>query len=115
MASCWPPTPTSPSTTTLPCSSWPGRSSVSGWESADFPGVVAGQQGGQVAGTAPAAGGVDLLGHQLVVAGLLDLPEDPNRGVPEVGRVQPGQCERVGRVGAVRVVSDQRVLIGRGV
>src|SRR5712671_4300370 len=75
--------------TTPPCSSWPGRSSVSGWASADFPGVVAGQQGGEVTGTAPAPGRVDLLRHQLVVAGLLHLPEDADRGVPEVRRVQP--------------------------
>src|SRR5205814_5725933 len=112
--SCWPATPSSPSTAIRPCSSWPGRSSVSGWASADFPGVVAGQQGGEVTGTAPAPGRVDLLRHQLVVAGLLHLPEDADGGVPEVGRVQPRQGERVGRVGAVRVVGDQRVLLGRG-
>ena len=82
--------------------------------SVDFPGVVAGQQGGEVTGAAAAAGGVDLLRHQLVVARLLDLAEDADRGVPEVRRVQPGQRERVGRVGAVRVVRDQRVLVGRG-
>ena len=35
--------------------------------------------------------------------------------MPEVRRVQPGQRERVGRVGAVRVVGDQRVRVGRGV
>ncbi len=52
--------------------------------------------------------GVDLLRHQLVVARLLHLPEDADRGVPEVRRVQPGQRERVGRVRAVRVVGDQR-------
>src|SRR5712664_1160622 len=100
--------------TTPPCSTWPGRSCTSGSGLVDFPGVVACQQGGEVTGTAPVAGRVDLLRHQLVVARLLHLPEDPYRGVPEVRRVQPGQRERVGRVGAARVVGDQRGLVGRG-
>ena len=82
---------------------------------ADFPGIAAGQQGTQVARATAGPGGADLLGHELVVAGLLDLPEHADGGVPEVRRIQPGQRERVGRVGPVRVVRDQRVLIGRGV
>ena len=80
--------------------------------SADFPGVVARQQRAQVARAAAGPGRGDLLGHQPVVARLLHLPEHPDRRVPEVGRVQPGQRERVGRVGAVRVVGDQRVRVG---
>src|SRR6516165_8654207 len=101
---------------TPPCWTWRGRSCAGGSptasELADFPGVVAREQGGEVTGAAPAAGGVDLLRHQLVVTRLLHLAEDPDRGMPEVGRVQPGQRERVGRVGTVRVVGNQRVRIG---
>ena len=73
---------------------------------------MAGQQGPQVTRAAAGLGRRELLGHQLVVARLLDLPEHPDRGVPEVRRIQPGQRERVGRVGAVRVVGDQRAGIG---
>ena len=72
--------------------------------SVDFPGVVARQQGGQVAGPAPAAGGRDLLRHQLVVAGLLDLAEHPDRGVPEVRACPAGtaRTRRTDRPGARR-------------
>src|SRR5207237_8635272 len=44
----------------------------------DFPGVAARQQGGEVARAAPAAGRVDLLRHQPVLARLLPLTQNPS-------------------------------------
>ena len=72
---------------------------------------MARQQRAEVARSAAGPGRGDLLGHQPVVAGLLDLAEHADRGVPEVGAVQPGQRERVGGIGPVRVVRDQRVRV----
>src|SRR6266516_7979247 len=71
---------------------------------ADLPGVPAGQQGGEVAVALALARGLDLAGHQVVIGGPGDLPEDADGGVREVRRVQPRQREGVGRVGHVLVV-----------
>ena len=92
----------------FPGQAGPGRSAVL----ADLPGVGAGEQGGQVAVTVPGPGIGELGGHQLVVGVPGHLPEHADRGVREVGAVQPGQRERVGRVGGVCVVDQQRVLVG---
>src|SRR5581483_2403036 len=114
ISSTWrtPRTRTATARTTAPA--WRARSAFCRLRLADVPGVGAGQQRGEFTRPVFGARGVDLPGHQLVIAGLLHLPEYAHRRVPEVRRVQPGQRERIGRVGPVRVVHDRLIrVVGR--
>src|SRR5262249_43387959 len=78
--------------------------------SADRPGVVAVQQGFEVALALLLDRRRDLLGHQLVVDGLVDVSEDPERSDSEVLQLEAAESERETRLRVVLVVDEQCVL-----
>jgi hypothetical protein len=79
----------------------------------DGPGVAAADKGGEAVArrsVGGALGGGDLVAGLVVVGGAVDLAEDADGGLVEVAAVgEPGDRERGGGVGVVRVVDEDCV------